>query len=46
MAAVHKSFSVGSPKDSAAVSLAGAGPSGLFRRCVLSEDQVSGSLAG
>lgn len=46
MAAVHKSFLVGSPKGSAAVSLAGAGPSGLFQRCVLSEDLVSGLLLG
>lgn len=46
MAAVHRSFLVGSPKSSAAVSLAGAGPLGLFQRCVLSEDLVSGLLVG
>lgn len=46
MAAVHRKFLVGSPKGSAAVSLAGAGPSGLFQRCVLSEDLVSGLLVG
>lgn len=46
MAAVHRSFLVGSPKGSAAVSLAGAGQSGLFQRCVLSEDLVSGFLVG
>lgn len=46
MAAVHRSFLVGSPKGSAAVSLAGAGPLGLFQRCVLSEDLVSGLLVG
>ena len=46
MAAVHRSFLVGSPKGSAAVSLAGAGPLGLFQRCVLLEDLVSGLLVG
>ena len=42
MAAVPRNFLVGSPKGSAAVSLAGAGPLDLFQRCVLLEDLVSG----
>lgn len=46
MAAVHRSFLVGSPKGNAAVSLAGAGPSDLFQTCVLSEVPVSGLLVG
>lgn len=42
MAAVPRNFLVGSPKGSAAVSLAGAGPLDQFQRCVLLEDLVSG----
>lgn len=45
MVAVHTSFLGGTPKHNAAVSLAGAGPLGLFQKCVLSEDLVSGFLA-